>query len=156
MDLNNLFSVTLIVGGAAGFSGLVLFDNMVADNGKVISGFNKKTELFSAASISTGHITNIELYNKDGTPATAAIKPVAFTTKSVLRMNGTNVAFTAAKAGFTSIDVFNMSGKRIATLHRGNLSAGEHSFSLQNLAKGQYVIRVKGTGIAAMKSISIK
>ncbi len=157
MDLNNLFSVTLIVGGAAGFSGLVLFDNMVADNGKVISGFNKKTELFSAASISTGHITSIELYNKDGTPVTPnAIKPVAFATKSGLHMNGTNIAFTTAKAGFTSIDVFNMIGKRIATLHRGNLSAGEHSFSLKDLSKGQYIIRVKGMGLSASKLVLIK
>ena len=130
---------------------------MVADNGKVISGFNKKTELFSAASISTGHITSIELYNKDGTPVTPnAIKPVAFATKSGLRMNGTNIAFTTAKAAFASIDVFNMSGKRIATLHRGNLSAGEHSFSLQNLSKGQYIVRVKGAGFASSKPILVK
>ena len=157
MDLNNLFSVTLIVGGAAGFSGLVLFDNMVADNGKVISGFNKKTELFSAASISTGHITSIELYNKDGTPVTPnAIKPVAFATKSGLHMNGTNIAFTTAKAAFASIDVFNIIGKRVATLHRGGLSAGEPSFSLQNLNKGQYIIRAKGAGFNATQKVLIK
>jgi beta-mannanase len=156
MDLDNLFSVTFILAGANGFEGTVLFDNMVTDNGIIINGFNKKTELFTAADQSKGHIAAIELYNKDGTPATAAIKPVAFATKSALRMNGTNIAFTAAKAGFTSIDVFNMSGKRIATLHRGNLSAGEHSFSLQNLSKGQYIVRVKGAGFASSKPILVK
>ena len=156
IDLDKLFSVTFILAGANGFEGTVLFDNMVTDNGIIINGFNKKTELFSAADQSKGHIASIELYNKDGTPATAALKPVAFATKSALRMNGTNIAFTTAKAAFASIDVFNMSGKRVATLHRGNLSAGEHSFSLQNLSKGQYIVRVKGAGFASSKPILVK
>ena len=155
VDLDKLFSVTFILAGANGFEGTVLFDNMVTDNGIIISGFNKKTELFSAADQSKGHIATIELYNKDGTPS-SALKPAAFATKSMFRMNGTNIAFTAAKAGLASIEVFNMSGKRVSTLHRGNLSAGEHSFSLQNLAKGQYVIRIKGLGISASKLFLIK
>ena len=157
MDLNNMFSVTLIVGGAAGFNGLVLFDNMVTDNGIIINGFNKKAELFTAAEQSVGHVTSIELFNKDGTPVSPnAIKPVAAAMKSGFRVNGTNVAFTAGKAGFASVDVFDMNGKRVATLYRGNLSMGEHSFSLQNLSKGQYVVRVKGAGISAAKRILVK
>ena len=155
IDLDKLFSVTFILAGANGFEGTVLFDNMVTDNGIIINGFNKKTELFSAADQSKGHIASIELYNKDGTPS-SALKPVALSTKSGLRMNGTNVAFTTAKAGFASIDVFNMSGKRVSTLHRGNLSAGEHSFSLKGISKGQYVVRVKGMGISASKLVLIK
>ena len=154
MDLDNLFSVTFILAGANGFEGTVLFDNMVTDNGIIINGFNKKTELFTAADQSKGHIASIELYNKDGTPT--AIKPTAIAKNSGLHVNGTNVAFTAGKAGFASIDVFNMNGKRVATLYRGTLSAGEHSFSLQNMPKGQYIIRAKGAGIAATKPIFIK
>ena len=156
MDLGNIFSVTLIVGGAAGFNGLVLFDNMVTDNGIIINGFNKKTELFTAAEQSVGHVASVELYNKDGTPATSALKPVVHASNSGLHVYGSNVAFTASKSGFASVDVFNMNGKRVATLYRGNLSAGEHSFSLQNIAKGQYVIRVKGAGIAASKRVLVK
>ena len=153
MDLNNMFSVTLVVGGAAGFNGLVLFDNMVTDNGIVINGFNKKTELFTAAEQSVGHVTSIELYNKDGTPVnTSAIKSVAAKKAGMSVKNG-NVSLTANTSGFASIDVFNMNGKRVATLYRGNLSAGEHSFSLQNIAKGQYIVRVKGVGITASKQI---
>ena len=154
MDLDNLFSVTFILAGANGFEGTVLFDNMVTDNGIIINGFNKKTELFTAADQSKGHIASIELYNKDGTPT--AIKPTAIAKNSGLHVNGTNVAFTAGKASFASIDVFNMNGKRVATLYRGTLSAGEHSFSLQNMPKGQYIIRAKGAGIAATKPIFIK
>lgn len=156
MDLDNIFSVTLIVGGAAGFNGLVLFDNMVTDNGIVINGFNKKTELFTAADQSKAHVSGIDLYNKDGSPISAAIKPVAIAKNAGLRVSGSNVAFTANKTGFVSVDIFNMNGKRVSTLYRGNLSAGEHSFSLQNIAKGQYVIRVKGAEIAASKLVHVK
>ena len=156
MDLNNLFSVTLIVGGAAGFNGLVLFDNMVADNGKIISGFNKKTELFSAASISTGHVESIELYNKDGTPVTTSLKPFTAARNAGLKVDGGSVSLTTNASGFASIDVFNMIGKRVSTLYRGTLTAGDHKFSLQNLSKGQYFIRVKGAGISASKRIQVK
>ena len=156
MDLDNLFSVTFILAGANGFEGTVLFDNMVTDNGIIINGFNKKTELFTAADQSKGHIASIELFNKDGTPTTYALKPIASAKMSGLRVNGSNIAFTASKAGFASLDVFNTNGKRVATLFRGTLSAGEHSFSLKDLSKGQYIVRAKGNGIAASKPILVK
>ena len=76
--------------------------------------------------------------------------------KSGFRVNGTNVVLTAGKAGFASVDIFDMNGKRVSTLYRGNLSVGEHSFSLQNITKGQYVVRVKGAGISASKRILVK
>ena len=154
MDLDNLFSVTFILAGANGFEGTVLFDNMVTDNGIIINGFNKNTELFTAADQSKGHIASIELFNKDGTPT--ALKPIAVAKNSGIRVHNGNVALTASKAGFASLDIFNTNGKRVATLFRGNLSAGEHSFSLQNMAKGQYIIRAKGMGIAATKPILVK
>jgi hypothetical protein len=156
MDLDKLFSVTFILAGANGFEGTVLFDNMVTDNGIIINGFNKKTELFTAADQSKGHIASIALFNKDGSPISSALKPIASAKMSGLRMNGTNVALITSKAGFANIDVFNMNGKRVATLFHGTLSAGEHSFSLKNLSKGQYIIRAKGNGIAASKPILIK
>ena len=157
MDLDNLFSVTFILAGANGFEGTVLFDNMVTDNGIIINGFNKKTELFSAADQSKGHITSIELYNKDGTPAgTSAIKPIAAAKKASMSVKNGNVSLTANTSGFASIDVFNMIGKRVMTLHRGNLSAGSHTFSLQGLNKGQYIIRAKGAGFNATQKVLLK
>ena len=157
MDLDKLFSVTFILAGANGFEGTVLFDNMVTDNGIIINGFNKKTELFTAADQSKGHIASIELFNKDGTPVTPnAIKPIAAAKKAGMSVKNGNLSLTANASGFASIDVFNMLGKRIVTLHRGNLSAGSHTFSLQNLNKGQYIIRVKGAGFNATQKVLIK
>ncbi|MCQ2097495.1 MAG: beta-mannosidase [Fibrobacter sp.] len=153
-DLGNLFSVTLMVGGAAGFNGVVLFNNMVADNGKVINAFDDKKTLFTAATQSKGHITKIELYNQDGTPA--AIKPIVAAKASGLRIQGNSVMFTAATAGQVSVDVFGMNGKRVATLYRGALSAGTHAFDMADLTKGQYIIRVKGAGVNAVQAVKIQ
>lgn len=154
IDLDKLFSVTLMVGGAAGFNGVVLFDNMVADNGKVISAFDDKKGLFTAATQSKGHITSIDLYNQDGTPT--AIKPIVAAKATGLRVQGKSVMLTAATAGQVSVDVFGMNGKRVATLYRGMLSAGTHSFDMADLSKGQYIVRVKGAGFAATQPVKIK
>lgn len=153
MDLGNLFSVTLMVGGAVGFNGTVLFDNMIADNGKVISTFDDKKGLFSAADQSVGHITKIELLNKDGS-STAAIKTVAKSMAgSKFSVMGNSILLNAAQSGMVSVDVFGMTGKRVATLYRGMLSAGTHAFDMSDLAKGQYIIRVKGAGFAATQPV---
>lgn len=157
MDLDNLFSVTFILAGANGFEGTVFFDNMVTDNGIIINGFNKKTELFTAADQSKGHIASIALYNKDGTPTTA-IKQTVAAAKSLskLSVTGTTVSLTTAKAGKVSVDVFGMNGKRVATLYKGNLTAGTNAFSLADMPKGRYIVRVKGAGLAATQPVLIK
>ena len=157
MDLDNLFSVTFILAGANGFEGTVLFDNLVTDNGIVINGFNKKTELFSAADQSKVHIASIELFNKDGTPVnTSAIKPIVAASASKISVVGNSISLTTAKAGLVSVDVFGMNGKRVATLYKGNLAAGTYAFGLADMPKGQYIVRVKGAGIAATKPVLIK
>lgn len=157
MDLDNLFSVTFILAGANGFEGTVLFDNMVTDNGIIINGFNKKTELFSAADQSKGHIASIELFNKDGTPVnTSAIKPIVAASASKISVVGNSISLTTAKAGLVSVDVFGMNGKRVATLYKGNLAAGTYAFGLADMPKGQYIVRVKGAGLTATQPVLIK
>ena len=157
MDLDNLFSVTFILAGANGFEGTVLFDNMVTDNGIIINGFNKKTELFTAADQSKGHIASIELFNKDGTPVnTSAIKPIVAASASKISVVGNSISLTTAKAGLVSVDVFGMNGKRVATLYKGNLAAGTYAFGLADMPKGQYIVRVKGAGLTATQPVLIK
>lgn len=155
IDLDNLFSVTLMV-AAVGFEGTVIFDELVADNGKVISAFDKKTELFTAADQSKGHIAKIELVDETGAPA--AIKPVVAkaSASAKLGVSGKAVSLTTAKAGMVAVEVFGMNGKRVATLYKGNLAAGTSAFSLADMPKGRYIVRVKGAGIAATQPVLIK
>lgn len=155
IDLDNIFSVTLMV-AAVGFEGTVIFDELVADNGKVISAFDKKTELFTAADQSKGHIAKIELVDETGAPA--AIKPVVAkaSASAKLGVSGKTVSLTTAKAGMVAVEVFGMNGKRVATLYKGNLAAGTSAFSLADMPKGRYIVRVKGAGIAATQPVLIK
>ena len=55
-----------------------------------------------------------------------------------------------------SVDVFGMNGKRVATLYRGSLAAGNYAFSLENMPKGMYIVRVKGAGITATQPVFVK
>ena len=55
-----------------------------------------------------------------------------------------------------SVDIFGMNGQHVATLHRGAIVAGNHTFSLTGIRSGHYLLRVKGTGIAATQPIRLK
>lgn len=153
IDLDNLFSVTLMV-AAVGFEGTVIFDDLVADNGKVISAFDKKTELFKTADQSKGHVSKIELVDETGAPA--AIRQARTIAASKISVSGNVISFTAAKSGNVSVDVFGMNGKRVATLYRGSLAAGSYAFSLADMPKGRYIVRVQGAGITATQPVFIK
>ena len=152
MDLDKLFSVTLMV-AAVGFEGTVIFDDLVADNGKVISAFDKKTELFKAADQSKGHVSKIELVDENGN-STAIKHAVAAASK--ISISGNMVSLSTAKAGVVAVDVFGLNGKRVATLYKGNLAAGSYAFSLADMPKGQYIVRMKGAGIAATQPVLVK
>lgn len=151
-DLDNLFSVTLMV-AAVGFSGTITFDDLVADNGKVISAFDKKTELFTTATQSKDFVSKIELVDENGN--STAIKTVA-ASAAKFGIQGNTISLSTAKAGMVSVDVFGLNGKRVATLYKGNLAAGSYAFSLENMPKGSYIVRVKGAGIAATKPVLVK
>lgn len=151
-DLDNLFSVTLMV-AAVGFSGTITFDDLVADNGKVISAFDKKTELFTTATQSKDFVSKIELVDENGN--SDAIKTVA-ASAAKFGIQSNTISLSTAKAGMVSVDVFGLNGKRVATLYKGNLAAGSYAFSLENMPKGSYIVRVKGAGIAATKPILVK
>ena len=136
-----------------GFSGTITFDDLVADNGKVISAFDKKTELFTTATQSKDFVSKIELVDENGN--SDAIKTVA-ASAAKFGIQGNTISLSTAKAGMVSVDVFGLNGKRVATLYKGNLAAGSYAFSLENMPKGSYIVRVKGAGIAATKPILVK
>ena len=152
MDLDNLFSVTLMV-AAVGFEGTVLFDDLVADNGKVISAFDKKTELFTVADQSKGHLSKIELVDETGKSDAIHRTVVANTNFSI---QGNSVNLTTVTAGNVSVDVFGMNGKKVATLYRGRLAAGTYAFGLTDMPKGRYIVRIKGAGLTATQPVLIK
>lgn len=150
-DLDKPFSVVFMISGT-GFTGSVIFDNVVTDNEKVISTFDSKKGLFAVSEGSEDIIKSIELVDPTN-PDAIGIRTVGTAAASKLSVSGNSILFNAAKPGMTSVEVFGMNGKRVATLYRGMLSAGTHAFDMSELSKGQYIIRVKGVGFSATQPI---
>ena len=92
----------------------------------------------------------------DTSSQSAAIEPKVSIAASKISVVGKSLSLTTVKAGLVSVDVFGVTGKKVATLYRGNLSAGSYAFSLADMPKGRYIVRVKGSGLTATKPILVK
>ncbi len=57
----------------------------------------------------------------------------------------TTISFTLAKAGKTTVEVFNAAGQKVATIMNANLSAGSHSvtWNAAKFSAGVYFYTVK-------------
>ncbi len=71
-------------------------------------------------------------------------------------------AITLSRAGEASVEVLDVSGRRVATLHSGPLAAGEHPFRWdargadgRAAAPGIYRLRVRGEGFDQARTISL-
>lgn len=62
--------------------------------------------------------------------------------------NSTSIYFTLMEAGFTNLEILDISGRKITTLHSGFLQAGEHSFiwNADGLSEGMYLLRMESDG----------
>ncbi len=151
-NLGNLFQVIIKL-TTDKFSGEVYIDNVMVDK-TVINDFDTEFDTFTPE---TATITKVETFF-DGTPATppAAISAVAASHSASLLLKGNSLSLSMPKSGNVSVELFNLQGNRVATLHRGALSAGTHQFSLANLNRGSYIVRAKGAGIAATKQIIVR
>ena len=73
-----------------------------------------------------------------------------------LLLKNNSLSLSVTKSGSVTVEVFDLQGNRVATLHRGTLSAGTHQFSLAGMAHGSYIVRAKGAGIAASKQVIVR
>ena len=132
---------------AAGFNGTVYYDDVTVDGSILINNFDKKQTI----KVEQGSNLTATVIP----PGTDAVKTVA-ASAAKFGIQGNTISLSTAKAGMVSVDVFGLNGKRVATLYRGNLAAGSYAFSLENMPKGSYIVRVKGAGIAATKPVLVK
>jgi hypothetical protein len=184
IDLDNLFSVAFNI-SAEGFSGNIGFDEMVTDDGLIISNFDKKADLFAVSEGSETVVTAIQMVEKlsepgqttptssnsnnnsansntnsassnNGSNNNTAIGASQLLAVASLTLQGHSLSFTTTRSGNVSLDVFDLQGNRVASLYKGALSAGTHQFSLSGMARGSYLVRAKGAGLSATKRIVIK
>lgn len=157
-DRNKTLAIVL-ANYAAGYTGTVIYDDIAAGD-QMLFNFNEdKYDAFSRGYGNTEvQIPEIKIvYNEDyvmGGNATAAFHAAVKAAPAKISVVGNSIMFTAASAGDVSVDVFGMNGQKIATLFHGILNAGNHAFDMSDLSKGQYIVRVKGAGIAATQIIN--
>ncbi len=67
----------------------------------------------------------------------------------------TRITFNLAKAGFATLNVYNVLGQKVATLVSGNLAAGTHdvNFNATNLSTGVYIYRLESNNNVAIKKM---
>ena len=88
----------------------------------------------------------------------ADITPVrsVIANKLTVSQMGNNLAITLAQSGRVDIAIFDMLGHQVASLAKGNLLAGTLQFSLDGIARGNYVVRAKAGGASYAKRIRVK
>ncbi len=67
----------------------------------------------------------------------------------------TMINFSISKPGMTSLDVYNILGQKVATLIRGNLTAGQHSveFNAVNMPSGVYIYKLSSNAQTMTKKM---
>ncbi len=154
-DRNQTLSV-VIANYAAGYTGTILYDNFKAGD-QVLWDFNEdKYDAFSRGFENTEEmIPEIKIVFDEG-PLGIEPRAVSPAAGGTFNIAGNTISLVTAKAGDVSVDVYGMNGKRVATLFHGTLTQGSYAFSLENMPKGMYIVRVKGTGIAATRPVLVK
>ena len=154
-DRNQTLSV-VIANYAAGYTGTLLYDNFKAGD-QVLWDFNEdKYDAFSRGFENTEEmIPEIKIVFDEGS---VGIKPciIPRAAGSSFNIAGNTISLVTAKAGDVSVDIYGMNGRRIATLFHGTLAQGRYAFSLENMPKGMYIVRVKGAGITATQPALVK
>lgn len=154
-DRNQTLSV-VIANYAAGYTGTILYDNFKAGD-QVLWDFNEdKYDAFSRGFENTEEmIPEIKIVFGEG-PLGIEPRAVSPAAGGTFNIAGNTISLVTAKAGDVSVDVYGMNGRRIVTLFHGTLTQGSYAFSLENMPKGMYIVRVKGAGIAATRPVLVK
>lgn len=156
-DRNKTLSITL-ANYAAGYTGTVIYDDIKAGDLTLFDFNTDKYDAFKRGYENTEEmIPEIKIvfdenyvYGKSTTLTKSKIVTSKFT------INGDKIMLTTRAKGQVSVDVFSMNGRIIATLFNGKLGAGNYAFSLADMPKGQYIVRMKGAGITTTQPVIVK
>lgn len=156
-DRNKTLSI-VIANYAAGYTGTIVYDDFKAGTTTLFDFNEDKYDAFSRGFENTEEmIPEIKIvYSEDYVMGGTQSVKTAVAPAGKMAVIGSRIMLSSAFASETSVDVFSMNGNLVATLFRGTLSAGTHAFDMSEMPKGQYVIRVKGAGIAATQPVRIK
>ena len=156
-DRNKTLSITL-ANYAAGYTGTVIYDDIKAGSLTLFDFNTDKYDAFKRGYENTEEmIPEIKIVFDENYvygQSTTLLKSKIATSKFTI--NGNKIMLNTKAKGQVSVDVFGMNGRIVATLFNGVLGAGNYVFSLADMPKGQYIIRMKGAGIITTQPVIVK
>ena len=151
-DRNKTLSV-VIANYAAGYTGTILYDNFKADD-QVLWDFNEdKYDAFSRGFENTEEMIP-EIKIVFGDPSGICMRPQVAGAKA-LRVSGNMLSLSMGRTQGVTAELFDVTGHKVVTLHKGTLSAGTHQFKV-NAAAGTYFVKVAGQGINLTQKVMLK
>lgn len=155
MDTDRIYKYTMMVSGE-GASGSILLDYMTSNAG-TISDFDTTTSLFVAGEATQiVGLESITLYSECGGGTTPLESIQAVAQSASFSVVGNNLTLSLAKSANVSVDLYSVAGSRVKTLHKGSLASGSHSYNLEGLSKGLYIVRAKGQGVSLVRTVRVK
>lgn len=153
-DRNQTLSI-VVANYAAGFTGTILYDDFVAGSDTLFNFNEDKYDAFSRGYGNTEQmIPEIKIvFNNENYVAALRTKAVGI---SKVRFEGKQLQISSVKSARASIQLFNLNGHLVSTLHSGMLSAGTHGFDVAGIPQGVYLLKVKGAGLNFHQTIQIK
>lgn len=151
-DRNKTLSV-VIANYAAGYTGTILYDNFVAGTDTLWNFDQDKYDAFSRGFENTEEmIPEIKIVFGDMSMGLAKVSTVG---AKALQVKGNVLNLSVARATDASVELFDMMGHKVSTLHKGMLSAGSHQLKV-SAAKGMYLVKVRGQNLNLTQKVLIK
>jgi hypothetical protein len=143
-DRNKTLSITL-ANYASGYTGTVIYDDIKAGDLTLFDFNTDKYDAFKRGYENTEEmIPEIKIvFDENYVFGKTGLAKATGAASSKFTINGDKIMLNTKAQGNVSVDVFSMNGKRVATLFSGKLSAGSYVFSLADMPKGQYIVRMK-------------
>lgn len=156
-DRNKTLSITL-ANYASGYTGTVIYDDIKAGDLTLFDFNTDKYDAFKRGYENTEEmIPEIKIvFDENYVYGKTSISKSKLAATSKFSINGDKIMLNTKAKGQVSVDVFGMNGRIVATLFNGVLGAGNYVFSLADMPKGQYIIRMKGTGITTTQPVIVK
>ncbi|MBR6378952.1 MAG: beta-mannosidase [Fibrobacter sp.] len=141
---------------------IITFEDMPGWDSNIELSSNSNVSVSSNSTSPTSSASNSANSNNNSTTPgsnssnTEAIGASALPVTASLTLQGSSLSFTTIRATSVSLDVFDLQGNRVMGLYKGVLSAGTHQFSLSGMARGPYIVRAKGAGIAVTQKVIVR
>ena len=156
-DRNKTLSITL-ANYAAGYTGTVIYDDIQAGDLMLFDFNTYKYAAFKRGYENTEEmIPEIKIvFDENYVYGQSSSLTMSKMATSKFSIYGNKIMLNTKAKGKVRVDVFGMNGRIVATLFNGMLGVGNYEFSLANMPKGQYIVRMKDAGITTTRPVIVK